>query len=100
MFASWQESYDKPRQCFEKQRHYSAGERKKESYDKPRQCVEKQRHYSADKGPYIQGYGLPTGHIWLLEQDIKKAEHQRIDAFNLWFWRRLLRVSWTAWRLN
>ena len=75
-------------------------ERKKESYDKPRQCVEKQRHYSADKGPYIQGYGLPTGHIWLLEQDIKKAEHQRIDAFNLWFWRRLLRVSWTAWRLN
>ena len=27
---------------------------------------------------------------------IKKAEHQRIDAFELWFWRRLLRVSWTA----
>ena len=28
-----------------------------ESYDKPRQCVEKQRHYSANKGPYSQGYG-------------------------------------------
>ena len=27
---------------------------------------------------------------------IKKAERQRIDAFELWFWRRLLRVSWTA----
>ena len=27
---------------------------------------------------------------------IKKAEHQRIDAFKLWFWKRLLRVSWTA----
>ena len=27
---------------------------------------------------------------------IKKAEHQRIDAFELWCWRRLLRVSWTA----
>ena len=27
---------------------------------------------------------------------IKKAEHQRIDAFDLWCWRRLLRVSWTA----
>ena len=27
---------------------------------------------------------------------IKKAEHQRIDAFELWRWRRLLRVSWTA----
>ena len=30
---------------------------------------------------------------------VKKAEHQRIDAFKLWSWRRLLRVSWTA-RLN
>ena len=27
---------------------------------------------------------------------IKKAEHQRIDAFELWYWRRLLRVPWTA----
>ena len=31
---------------------------------------------------------------------IKKAEHQRIDAFELWFWRRLLRVPWTARRPN
>ena len=31
---------------------------------------------------------------------IKKAEHQRIDAFKLWCWRRLLRVPWTAGRLN
>ena len=31
---------------------------------------------------------------------IKKAEHQRIDAFELWFWRRLLRVPWTARRSN
>ena len=31
---------------------------------------------------------------------IKKAEHQRIDAFELWCWRRLLRVPWTARRLN
>ena len=31
---------------------------------------------------------------------IKKAEHQRIDAFELWCWRRLLRVSWTSWRSN
>ena len=36
-----------------------------ESNDKCRQCVEKQRHYSADKGLYSQGYGLPSGHIWL-----------------------------------
>ena len=31
---------------------------------------------------------------------IKKAEHQRIDAFDLWCWRRLLRVPWTASRSN
>ena len=44
-----------------------------ESYDKPRQCVEKQRHYSADKGPYSQGYGLPSGHIQLWELDHKEG---------------------------
>ena len=31
---------------------------------------------------------------------VKKAKHQRIDAFELWFWRRLLRVPWTARRSN
>ena len=31
---------------------------------------------------------------------LKKAERQRIDAFELWCWRRLLRVPWTAWRSN
>ena len=33
-------------------------------------------------------------------KDIKKAEHQRIDAFELWCWRRLLSVPWTARRSN
>ena len=36
-----------------------------EGNDKPRQCVEKQRHYSADKGLYSQGNGLLNGHMWL-----------------------------------
>ena len=31
---------------------------------------------------------------------IKKAEHQRIDAIELWYWRRLVRVCWTAGRSN
>ena len=31
---------------------------------------------------------------------VKKAEHRRIDAFELWCWRKLLRVPWTAWRSN
>ena len=44
-----------------------------ESNDKPRQCVEKQRYYSANKGLYSQGYGLPSGHIQLWELDHKKG---------------------------
>ena len=40
-------------------------------------------------------------HIYGCESwNIKKAEHQRTDAFKLWYWRRLLKVPWTAKRLN
>ena len=31
---------------------------------------------------------------------IKKAEHRRMNAFELWYWKRLLRIPWTAWRSN
>ena len=72
----------------------------KESYNKPRQHMKKQRHYFANKGPSGQGYGFPNGHVWCESWTIKKAEHQRIDAFKLWCWRRLLRVPWTARRSN
>ena len=69
----------------------------KESYEKPRQRIKRQRHYFADKGPHSQGYGFSSGHeIWT----IKKAECRRINAFELWCWRRLLRVPWTARRSN
>ena len=43
------------------------------SDDKPRQCAEKQRHYFANEGPYSQGYGLPSGHIWLWDLDCKEG---------------------------
>ena len=38
--------------------------------------------------------------MWMWELDYKKAEHWRIDALELWGWRRLLRVPWTARRSN
>ena len=41
-----------------------------------------------------------SSHVWMWEWTIKKAEHQRIDAFELWCWRRLLRAPWTARRCN
>ena len=62
------------------------------------QCVKKQRYPFADKGPYSQGYGLYSSHIWTWELDHK--EGWRIDAFKLWCWRRLLRVPWRARRSN
>ena len=48
----------------------------------------------------IQGYGFSSCHAWMWELDHKKAEHQRIDAFELWCWRRLLRTPWTVRRSN
>ena len=72
----------------------------KESYDQPRQHIEKQRHYLANKGPSSQGYGFSSGHVWIESWTIKKAEHPRIDTFELWCWRRLLKVPWTARRSN
>ena len=51
-------------------------------------------------GPYSQSYGFSISHAWLWELDLKKAEWWRIDAFELWCWRRLLRVPWTSRRCN
>ena len=68
----------------------------KESSDKLRQCINKQSHHFSEKS---QSCGFSSNHrMW--ELDIKKAAHQRIDAFELWCWRRLLRVPWTARRSN
>ena len=49
-----------------------------ESNEKPRQCFEKQRRYSADKGLYSQGYGLPSGHVWLWELDREEGRTPKI----------------------
>ena len=68
----------------------------KKSYDKPRQHIKKQRHHFAYNGPSSQSYGFSSSHVWMWELDQKKAEHQRTDAFELWCWRRLLKVHWTA----
>ena len=95
-----------------------------ESYDKPRQGIEKQRHHFANKGLYSEGYGISSTYSWIapiwrsaewlpslggnktqmimaaLESCRQvhfmaldtKVECQRIVAFELLCWRRLLRV--------
>ena len=47
-----------------------------------------------------QSHGFSRSHVWLWELDYKESERWRIDAFELWCWRRLLRVPWTARRSN
>ena len=54
----------------------------------------------ANKGPFSQSYIFSSSHVWMWELTIKKAEDRRIDVFELWCWRRLLRVPWTARRSN
>ena len=61
----------------------------KESYDQPRQHIKKQRHYFVNKRPSSQGYGFSSGHVWMYNFTIKKADHQKNDAFEPWSWRRL-----------
>ena len=84
MLAPWKKSYDQPRQHIKKQRHIL------KSRDIPlptKVCLVKAMVFPAVT------YGCES---WT----IKKGEHWRIDAFELWCWRRLLRVPWTARRSN
>ena len=67
--------------------------------DQPGQHIKKQRHYFANKGPSSRSYGFSSSHVWMWELNLK-AESWRIDAFELWCWRSLLRVPWTAGRSN
>ena len=72
----------------------------KKSYDQPRQHIKKQKYHFANKGPCSQSYEFSSSHVQMWQLTIKKAECQRIDAFELWCWRRLLRIPWTSRKSN
>ena len=72
----------------------------KESYDQPRQHIKKQRHYFANKCPSSQGYGFSRSHVWMWELDHEESWVLKNWCFELWCWRRFLRVPWTARRSN
>ena len=61
----------------------------KKSYDQPRQHIKMQRHYFANKGPSSQGCSFPVVRYGCESWTVKKAECQRIDAFELWCWSKL-----------
>src|SRR5574337_1124516 len=68
----------------------------KKSYDQPRQHIKKQREYFANKVRLVKAMVFPLVMYGCESWTIKKAEHCRIDAFELWCWRKFLRVPWTA----
>ena len=72
----------------------------KKSYNQPREHIKKQRRYFANKGIHlVKAVVFPVVMYGCESCTLKKAEC-RIDVFELWCWRRLLRVSWTARRSN
>ena len=72
----------------------------KKNYDQPRQFIKKQRHTLLTKVHLVKAIVFPVVMYGYESWTIKKAECQRMDAFDLWCWRRLLRVSWTTRRSN
>ena len=122
----WKKSYDQYGQQIKKQRHYFVNK----GPSSQRQLEKEMATHSSVLAWRIPGTGEPggpssmgshrVGHDWsnlavaavkdmvfpvvvmygLESWTIQEAEHQRIDAFELWCWRRLLRVPWTARRSN
>jgi len=72
----------------------------KKSYDESRQHIKKQRHYFATKVHLVKAMVFPVVMYGCKSWTITKAERRRIDAFELWCWRRLLRVLWIVRRSN
>ena len=60
----------------------------------------KSRHYYANNGPSSQSCGFSSSHVWMWEFNYKESWVLKNLCFELWCWRRLLRVLWTARRSN
>ena len=66
------------------------------NYDQSRQHIQKQRLTLPTKVHLVKAIVFPVVMYWCESWTVKKAECRRVDAFELWCWRRLLRVPWTA----
>ena len=69
------------------------------SYNIPRQCIKKQRQCFANKSPSSQSYGFSSSHVWMGDMGHKEGWASKLMPLN-WCWRRLLRIPWTAGRSN
>ena len=68
----------------------------KKSYDQPRQHIKSRRITLPTKVYLVKAMVFPVVMYGCQSWIIKKAEHRWIDAFELWCWKRLLRVPWAA----
>ena len=68
----------------------------KKSYDQLKQHIKKQGIILPTKVHLVKAMIIPVIMYAWMSWTIMKAEYRKIDAFELWCWRRLLRVSWTA----
>ena len=73
---------------------------RKESYDQFRQHIKEQRHYFVPEVHLVKAIVFLVVVYGCESWTMKKTECQIIDAFELWCWKRLLRVPWTARRYN
>ena len=65
-----------------------------------RKAMTQPRRYFVNKCSYNQRYAISSNPVWMRELNNKEKFVLRLDAFELWCWRRLLRVPWTAVRSN
>ena len=79
--------------CHEIKRHLLLGRKAMTNLDS---ILQSQDIALPTKVPLVRAMVFPIAIYECESWTIKKAEHQRIDAFELWCWRRLLRVPWTA----
>ena len=69
----------------------------KKKYNQPRQHIKKQRHITLPTNVHlVKAMVFPVVMYGCESWTIKKTEHQKINVFEPWCWKRLLRVPWTA----
>ena len=68
----------------------------KKSYDQSRQHINKAETLLCQRRSSSQSNGFSSSHVWMWEMNYKENKCQTTDAFELWYWRRPLRVPWTA----
>ena len=72
----------------------------KKSYDQPDNTLKSNDVTLPKKVRLVKAMVFPGVMYGCENWTVKKAEHRRIDAFQLWYWRKLLRVPWTARKSN